>query len=116
MTDAPDTTTDKITQAAAALDRHALIGGPVGDFRVAPDTKTDRDLWAVPSAGFHAWARDQQVRRLMVAAGLRAWAAAWFDDNEDETDLPSAFVEVLDMADSMFSELDVPALAEDLED
>lgn len=63
-------------------------------------TKTDRDQWADSAAkgGLFAYSLIMEGRREDVGAGLQALAATWFDEYEDEDDLPMWFHKAVEFA------------------
>ena len=86
------------------------------DVSLTRPPKTDRDLWAEPSHGFMLWSLAQQSRREEVSAGLRAFAAAYFDDYTDATDLPTSFWRMVAMADEILGDLDLPTRTDEEDD
>lgn len=72
--------------------------------------RTERDLWAAPRTNFHVWAWHRQAQKAHISLGLRALAETWFDDYEDETELPQWFRMAVNYAEEQHGELDVPHL------
>jgi hypothetical protein len=71
---------------------------------------TDRDVWVGPPTirHFMFWEIERAGLREDVSTGLRALAQAWFDEYDDETDLPDWFEKALAFAEDSLGDLDVP--------
>jgi hypothetical protein len=70
---------------------------------------SDRDKWYDENRkNFARWVMQRARQREDVSEGLKAIATAWFDEFEDETDLPEWFHQAVEFAMNSLGELNIP--------